>query len=122
MISEAPMTPPLSPRPLDDKEEVMDAAIVADTDRPCVPLDEGLVHSNVTPVASNWKEIEETEMTPPSPTPLSPPPQSTRLLEDEESHVERSGLLRLGDFQVKGVLGQSFSVSPFGGLFLIPIA
>ncbi|KAF7975278.1 hypothetical protein HWV62_10028 [Athelia sp. TMB] len=57
---------------------------------------------------SAWRE--DTAMR--SHTPPRPP---QRLLEDEQVHVERSGLLRLRDFEIKGTLG----TGTFGRVLLV---
>jgi hypothetical protein len=38
--------------------------------------------------------------------PLTPPPQSARSLENELVHVEKPGVLKLTDFEVRGALGK----------------
>lgn len=37
---------------------------------------------------------------------LTPPPKPARSLENEEVHVEKSGVLKLTDFEVRGTLGK----------------
>jgi protein kinase A len=41
----------------------------------------------------------------------TPPKPPLRLLEDEQVHIEKSGSLRLKDFEIKGTLGQFLLLS-----------
>lgn len=48
---------------------------------------------------------------PPDPQrPPTPPPQPARSLENEEVHVEKPGVLKLTDFEVRGALGNVSSL------------
>jgi protein kinase A len=40
--------------------------------------------------------------------PATPPKPPLRLLEDEQVHVEKSGSLKLKDFEIKGTLGRVY--------------
>jgi hypothetical protein len=51
----------------------------------------------------------ETDLPTPAPEPELSPRPPARLLEDERSHVQRSGQVTLRDFDVHGTLGASFS-------------
>lgn len=99
MMSEGggPMTPPMSP-----SEEGMGDSITIDSE----PRFSGPTHPPIGMSShrtmqrqSSW--VEEGPVR--SHTPPRPP---LRLLEDEQEHVEQSGLLRLKDFEIKGTLGQ----------------
>ena len=92
----APITPPMSPR--SSEESLGD--VVMKTDCTCdAPA------SAVLP-SSEWRETEDMDAQ--DPQSASPPRQAIRLLEDETSHVEQPGTLRLTDFEVKGTLGETF--------------
>lgn len=87
------MTPPLSPGNSEEGNSIM-----VDSE----PRYSGPGHMPVDRQSpSAWRE--DTAMR--SHTPPRPP---QRLLEDEQVHVERSGLLRLRDFEIKGTLGLFF--------------
>ncbi|KAN0075357.1 Protein kinase-like domain containing protein [Tylopilus felleus] len=47
--------------------------------------------------------------------PLTPPPQPARSLENEQVHVEKPGVLKLTDFEVRGTLG----TGTFGRVLLV---
>lgn len=55
--------------------------------------------------------------------PLTPPPQPVRSLENEQVHVEKPGVLKLTDFEVRGTLGKVSSLllgSRFTYCFFFP--
>ena len=92
VLSQSPVTPPMSPSLSEEGPiPVRRHSTGADRGHPRPPL------RILTPL-SEWRD----------PIHLDPPRQHVRLLEDEESHVEQSGLLRLTDFEIKGTLGTFF--------------
>lgn len=109
MLSEGPITPPLSPTRSDDGE----SGIIVDAEprysgpgrqlEPSVPrphLLEAASHGRRSHQQSDGMDVD------PRPSASSPrPPQ--RHLEDEQSHLEK-GSLKLTDFEVKGTLGTFF--------------
>jgi hypothetical protein len=98
VISDAPMTPPLSPG---HSEEDLDAIIV--DAEPRYSSQEHNVHAAKAPGARSETAAMEVDGHTTSPAVLQPPP---RLLEDEHVHLQRSGL-KLSDFDVRGTLGMS---------------
>lgn len=102
VISDAPMTPPLSPG---HSEQGFDA-IVVDAEPRYSSQEHNVPPTNaseagITPRAGT--AAMEVDSHTPSPTGSQPP---LRLLEDEQVHLQRSGL-RLSDFDVRGTLGAS---------------
>lgn len=105
MISEGPMTPPMSPG--HSEEGGMEDSITIDSQprfsgptQPPMPSDfldlkEG----------ADWSDDQGMDETMEGVRTLSPPRQPLRLLEDEHVHVEKSGSLKLKDFEIKGTLG-----------------
>ncbi|KAF9036896.1 putative cyclic AMP-dependent protein kinase catalytic subunit [Hymenopellis radicata] len=94
MIPDAPMTPPLSPghsiHSLDDADmDFGDDSILRE-------------YKYAPPASAD------------SPTPHSAPQRPLRLLEDEQVHLQRSGL-KLTDFEVRGTLG----TGTFGRVMLV---
>lgn len=111
MLSDGPITPPLSP----ERSEDGDAAIIVDSEprysgpggqvQPAVPhahLREGGSRRG-SGRRSHQQDVMEVDARAPASSPR--PPQ--RHLEDEQSHLEK-GSLKLTDFEVKGTLGESF--------------
>lgn len=94
MIGQGPITPPMSPGNSEDKQEP----------KPTNYLPEQVQHPAFTVNTSTpmWQEPQVPVV---APTPKSPARPPARLLEDEAVHVERRGVLRLLDFEVKGALG-----------------
>ncbi len=117
MIPDAPMTPPLSPghsiHSLDDAD--------MDFGDDSILVDEEPRYSGPQVDHSRMDTRENTIIAPPasadSPTPHSAPQRPLRLLEDEQVHLQRSGL-KLTDFEVRGTLGvlSMCSLSFFGSL------
>jgi len=100
-IGRGPITPPISP---DDSEGSTASAMALDkgefTTYPPEPVERpSLLIQTSTPL---WQQPHGSVM---APQPRSPPRRPERLLEDEAVHVERRGVLRLLDFEVKGALG-----------------
>jgi hypothetical protein len=95
-ITEVPMTPPMSPT----QSEAEEGIIVPEVSQDPFP---GTSNHLSTSEPPQWQEAEEMEVE--IPAHKSPPRGPLRLLEDEKVHVEKSGLLRLTDFEVKGTLG-----------------
>jgi hypothetical protein len=102
-VQEGPITPPLSPP---QSEAGADDAIIVESDRHFINVDNDgcspprILGSspNTQPGPSEDMETKQTRM-------ATPPRPPLRLLEDEQVHVERSGLLGLTDFEIKGTLG-----------------
>jgi hypothetical protein len=99
---EVPITPPMSP----PQSEVGDDAITVEADHglpnmvpEVAPSPEDLAqNAGALPHAYEAMETEQVR-------PVTPPRPPLRHLEDERVHTERSGLLKLTDFEVKGTLG-----------------
>lgn len=100
MIGKGPITPPISPG---NSEDGAANAMTLDGESMGYPQDHverpSLTLQISTPL---WQQPQIPVM---APQPKSPPKQPARLLEDEAVHVERRGVLRLLDFEVKGALG-----------------
>lgn len=87
------MTPPMSPGHSESGED----AIIIDE----APRYSSAPHSADVP----FREFEDMHVDPQRSQPAAPQPQRPlRLLEDEQVHLERTGL-RLTDFEVRGTLG-----------------
>lgn len=86
ILSDAPMTPPLSPR-----RSELDAIV----------MDSELHHNVPVAIQPQVVEMEVDHSKPSDAVPQGP----LRLLEDEHVHLQKSGL-RLSDFDVRGTLGQ----------------
>jgi hypothetical protein len=102
MMPEAPMTPPMSPR--HSEEACMEDSITVDSQ----PRFSGPAQPPMTPSLCQTQQESRpssNEMDGLKTVPSPKPP--LRLLEDEQVHVEKSGLLKLKDFEIKGTLGQS---------------
>ncbi len=108
MLSEGPITPPLSPGRSDDG----DGAIIVDSEPrysgPGTQLQSAVPHAHFREVdarharRSQQHDGMDVDTRPVASSPR--PPQ--RHLEDEQSHLEK-GTLKLTDFEVKGTLGES---------------
>ncbi len=107
MLSDGPITPPLSPERSDDG----DGAIIVDSE-PRYSGPGGQVQPSVPPAhlregdsrrgrRSHQQDAMDVDVRAPASSPR--PPQ--RHLEDEQSHLEK-GSLKLTDFEVKGTLGE----------------
>jgi len=95
IISDAPMTPPLSPRHSPFGLE----AIIVDSEPRCG----GLQRNNPCPLPDTITlQPDEMEVDRPKEATASHAP--LRVLEDEKVHLQKSGL-RLSDFDVRGTLG-----------------
>ena len=89
VIVNAPMTPPMSPRQSEEGDDI-----------------------RATPSASEGEYARESvDMQVESTQSATPPRLPVRLLEDEQVHVERSGILKLTDFEVKGTLGAQIIIT-----------
>ena len=108
MLSDGPITPPLSP----GRSEDGDAAIIVDSEPrysgPGTQLQSSVPHAHLREVdarqtrRSHQQDGMDVDARPVASSPR--PPQ--RHLEDEQSHLEK-GTLKLTDFEVKGTLGES---------------
>jgi protein kinase A len=86
-----PITPPVSPGHTEHE------------------IDIDMLDESLEQVDEHFQESENMLLEqPPSNKPL-------RLLEDEPTHVERSGRVKLTDFEVKGTLGMSLKAMLAGG-------
>jgi hypothetical protein len=102
MLSEGPMTPPMSPG--HSEEGCMEDSITVDSQprfsgpaQP--PMTSDLGHAQQEWGPSFDEGMDKLRV-------ATPPKPPLRLLEDEQVHVEKSGLLKLKDFEIKGTLGQ----------------
>ena len=107
MLSDGPITPPLSPGRSDDG----DVAILVDPEPrysgPGAPVQPPVLHQHIAEAEtrntrrSQQHDGMDVDVRPSGSSPR--PPQ--RHLEDEQSHLEK-GTLKLTDFEVKGTLGK----------------
>lgn len=118
IVSECPITPPMSPGHSEDGGE---EAIIVDTERRFSGLERDIFPESTAPTglhshqnAIHWRETGDMEVDRQVSTGSPRPP--LRLLEDEKVHVEKSGSLKLMDFEVKGTLGLCTHKS-----FLVPL-
>lgn len=105
------MTPPVSPGHSEDGADASPTGVMMvhqeQAPYPAKPSTHGLrSQSHQDPVLQatypHWQ----------SPVPqrrLTPPPQPARSLENEQVHVEKPGVLKLTDFEVRGALGKVLS-------------
>lgn len=112
MIGQEPITPPISPGHSED-----DTANTMSLDKQEPPTNyppEQVQHPTFTVNTSTpmWQQPQVPVLAPRPKSPARPP---ARLLEDEAVHVERRGVLRLLDFEVKGALG----TGTFGRVLLV---
>jgi hypothetical protein len=102
---DAPMTPPMSPS---QSENEGDNAIMVDTEHR--PSDEDSVvmspeSTTDSSASTSWHDPASMQVE--GQRPSTPPRPPARLLEDEQVHVAKAGVLKLTDFEVKGTLGGS---------------
>lgn len=102
MRSEGPMTPPMSPVPSEDGCEDREDIIVDAEPRFSGPGDHPAMPSR-PPSTADSMDLETVETASEDDDGPKPP---LRLLEDEKSHVNKSGGVSLKDFEVKGTLGE----------------
>ncbi|KAJ7074211.1 cAMP dependent protein kinase [Mycena amicta] len=95
IVPDAPMTPPMSPGHSESGE---DAIVIDDEPRYSGPDTHGV---HFQPRESGPMEVEQEGDTAPV---VSHPQRPLRVLEDEQVHLQRSGL-HLTDFEVRGTLG-----------------
>lgn len=98
VISDAPLTPPLSPS---HTEQEVDSIIIDSEPRYSGP-DRSIPHSEASAAAISAR-LDTVDMEVDR-APTSAPQPPLRLLEDEQVHLQRSGL-KLSDFDVQGTLG-----------------
>ena len=103
-MSEGPITPPMSPGRSEDGG-VEDLITVDSQPRFSGPSEPPASSSFVSQGPGQGEECMQEEMD--GVRPSTPPKPPARLLEDEEVHIETSGLLKLKDFEIKGTLGGS---------------
>ncbi|KAF5387072.1 hypothetical protein D9615_001675 [Tricholomella constricta] len=108
IVPDAPMTPPLSPS---HSEHNVDAIVVDAEPRYSGP--EHIVPHSEATVAAITSRSETVEMEGDMNATTVPQPP-LRLLEDEQVHLQRSGL-KLSDFDVRGTLG----TGTFGRVLLV---
>ncbi|PSR71154.1 hypothetical protein PHLCEN_2v13000 [Hermanssonia centrifuga] len=118
MLGEGPITPPMSPGHSDEEDEtivvdseprISDPKLVAQD--PAALQLQGREHRKPSREMLQLEERMEVDYRRLS---TSPRP-AFRHLEDEQSHVERNGSLKLTDFEVKGTLG----TGTFGRVLLV---
>lgn len=107
MISEGPITPPMSPG--HSEEGGMEDSITVDSQPrfsgpTLTPMHSGH-DSLISRHVEEWREREHMDSGMDVLRAATPPKPPLRLLEDEQVHVEKSGLLKLKDFEIKGTLG-----------------
>lgn len=103
VCADAPLTPPLSPKPGNPIESIP-------VDEGCAPMTlethQIKESEGITQISADLMDVDAAsplEETGPE-HPVVPRPQ--RLLEDEKVHLQRSGI-KLSDFEVRGTLGMS---------------
>jgi hypothetical protein len=102
-VQEGPITPPLSPP---QSEAGAEDAIIVESDRHFINVDnDGCLPPRILGSSPNTQPRPSQDMETERMGMVTPPRPPLRLLEDEQVHVERSGLLRLTDFEIKGTLG-----------------
>jgi len=104
MLSEGPITPPMSPG--HSEEGCMEDSITVDSEPRFSGPAQPPMASKPTQAQQQWGPSLDDGMG--LSRAVTSPKPPLRLLEDEQEHVEKSGLLRLKDFEIKGTLGQSF--------------
>ena len=107
MMSEGPITPPMSPG--HSEGGYMEDSITVDSEPRFSGPTQPPMASNLSQEQQEGKQTLNEEMDALKVT--TPPKPPLRLLEDEQVHVEKSGSLRLKDFEIKGTLGQSSFLS-----------
>ena len=119
MLSDGPITPPLSPGRSEDGE-----AIIVDSEPrysgPAGQLQHSLPHPHLRDMEAarrGRRSHQQEGMEVDSRAPASSPRPPQRHLEDEQSHLEK-GTLKLTDFEVKGTLGESCALTLSRDLFL----
>ncbi|CAA7267935.1 unnamed protein product [Cyclocybe aegerita] len=111
LCSDAPLTPPLSPKP----DQNIDSINIGDQYPHIMPesvRDNQAKDPEAFSQASS--EAMDVDDVPEEDTPIHPVPRPQRLLEDEKVHLQRSGI-KLSDFQVRGTLG----TGTFGKVLLV---
>jgi hypothetical protein len=111
------MTPPISPGHSDDGAGTAGTMAVDQELQPGeLPSQEIQKPPSSQVAQSPWQTL-----TPQGHPPLTPPRRPARLLEDEQVHVEKPGVLKLTDFEVRGALGKfvSKTIFPFSHLLFL---
>ncbi|KAG0706332.1 cyclic AMP-dependent protein kinase catalytic subunit [Suillus ampliporus] len=108
MIGQGPITPPISPGHSEDDST---NAMALDKEEPTNYPPEQVQSPSFTTVNTSTPMWQQPQVPVLAPQPRPP----ARLLEDEAVHVERRGVLRLLDFEVKGALG----TGTFGRVLLV---
>ncbi|KAG8217301.1 kinase-like domain-containing protein [Butyriboletus roseoflavus] len=111
------ITPPVSPGHSEDGADASPAGVMMvrqeQVPHPEKPSSQGLqsqLHQDpaLQAIYPHWQPIDPQR-------PLTPPPQPARSLENEQVHVEKPGVLKLTDFEVRGALG----TGTFGRVLLV---
>ena len=106
-----PITPPMSPGASEDEEPMaIDPEPRYSGPGPSVPEAESVyLHPPADPrrASREMLQSEERMEVDSRRIPSSPRGASPKHLEDEQSHLERGGKLKLTDFEIKGTLGES---------------
>ena len=109
MASEGPITPPMSPGPSEGDESIsIDPEPRYSGPGPVTTVPaSGYLHATADPRRASREMLQSEERMEVDARRLSGSPRGppTRHLEDEQSHLERRGTLKLTDFEVKGTLG-----------------
>jgi len=108
VITEAPITPPLSPKSTANKSEgmVIEEIPVYSTTKESVQLQAEGEAMDITPMES----VEVTTLPPREKSIVEPHKRPQRLLEDEKVRLQGSGL-NLSDFEVRGTLGRQIQTN-----------
>ncbi|KIK98827.1 hypothetical protein PAXRUDRAFT_823436 [Paxillus rubicundulus Ve08.2h10] len=107
---EGPMTPPISPGHSDDSAGTAGTMAMDQELQPG-----GLSSQEIPPPPSQVAQPPWQTLNSQGHPPLTPPRRPARLLEDEQVHVEKPGVLKLTDFEVRGALG----TGTFGRVLLV---
>lgn len=114
IIGQGPITPPTSPG--NGEDDAANAMALDKEESMRYPSEQverpPLIIQTSTPL---WRPHVPVMI----PQPSSPPKRPARLLEDEAVHVERRGVLRLPDFEVKGALGLWLCLPEINDLSLV---
>ena len=105
MVYDVLMTPPVSPH----SEDGVDASVVMvrQEQGPYAEKPSNQEPRHQAPVLlATYPHCQPPDLQ----RPLTPPPQSARSLENEQVHVEKPGVLKLTDFEVRGTLGKVSSL------------
>lgn len=112
MVYEVLMTPPVSPSHSEDGTDATSGGVMMVCQQQ-EPYPEKPSSQDLQSQLHQAPALQAayTHWQPPDPQrPLTPPPLPARSLENEEVHVEKPGVLKLTDFEVRGALGNVSSL------------